>query len=102
MHNQQQRPRLIDQVADTGADDTLTAAAAGLTAGDVVGIDAAEADAVERGLYCPATVPCLGRPGVLVQIPVRRQSDRAQVGELQAPYCPRCRTFGESTIRRPR
>ncbi len=81
---------MADQ-ADTH--ETLTAAAAGLTAGDIVNIDVDASHVVELNLHCPAQPPCPGRPGVMVEIPVRRQSDRSTIGIVHAAYCPRCRSF---------
>lgn len=46
----------------------------------------------ERDLYCPAAVPCLGRPGLGIAVPVRRSDTGGQVGEVRGVYCPVCRT----------
>lgn len=62
----------------------------------VIGIRADEAEVRERGLYCPAAVPCLGRPGVRVVVPVRITDGPRQgeiVDEARATYCPGCRTM---------
>lgn len=59
-----------------------------------IGIDMAGVHATdERNLYCPAAVPCIGRPAVGVAIPVRDNGTGKQVVEVRGTYCPRCRTM---------
>lgn len=59
-----------------------------------IGIDMAGVHVTdERNLYCPAAVPCIGRPAVGVAIPIRDQNSGKQVVEVHGTYCPRCRTM---------
>lgn len=55
----------------------------------------------EPNTYCPGRLPCLGRTGVRIAVPVRVVSspDNAvqrpgeQVGEITATYCPECKAM---------
>jgi hypothetical protein len=65
-----------------------------------IGIRVEEAEVVERDHYCPADVPCIGRTGLRIAVPVRvvKSDDPAHpvgkvVSEARAIYCPGCRTI---------
>lgn len=66
-----------------------------------IAADADAAEVIESGRYCPAPVPCLGRPAVTVAVPVRvvaadtqaTQRVGERVGDVTAVYCPLCRTM---------
>ena len=55
----------------------------------------------EPATYCPGRLPCLGRTGVRIAVPVRvidagNSTERTvgeQVGELTATYCQRCKAM---------
>jgi hypothetical protein len=74
---------------DDGAIDVVT-----------VGIRVDEAHMTDQGRYCPARLPCLGRTGVGVAIPVRRLDTGEQVNEVHGTYCPNCRTMAADAPRR--
>jgi hypothetical protein len=77
-------------LTDDDRAEAIDLAAAGVVAGDVVKTAIAEAHIVAQHLYCPNPVPCIGRTGVLVAIPVYLERTREQVGEVKAEYCPQC------------
>lgn len=77
-------------LTDEDRAEALDLAAAGVQAGDIVRTAIAEAHVVEEKLWCPNPVPCIGRTGVLVAIPVYLERTGAMIGEVKAEYCPQC------------
>ena len=72
----------------------VEAAAAAVEAGEVrIAADPDGAHIVDRGRYCPARLPCLGRPAVGIAAPVVNVATGEKLGEVTGVYCPRCRSM---------
>lgn len=98
-----------DELASAGAEQTAAAAGAPVTVGHhdpdegyavvVVNVDADGAHITDHGRYCPAGLPCLGRPAVGIAVPVRSAATGEQLAEVHGVYCPRCRTMAADARR---
>jgi hypothetical protein len=58
-----------------------------------IAVDPDGAHVTGKGRYCPARLPCLGRPAVSIAVPVVNTRTRERMGEVTGVYCPNCRSM---------